>query len=281
MAKTNKRDVESHFLTDVETLDKATEVYSYWGLSLSDAINVFLIKSIEIGGLPFEMRSKPASSKTSPTADCETPEQEDDNRKDAKQTAEELIEAINGERGQLEGRANANRNPSETIGGNTDRYAALVLTETEEQAGAYSEAEALLLSSLLCLLKDWYPHDCSPRSVPLLLSMTNVWEIDSDYRSPLDLVFNEIKTGAYYKANPNFEKGSDRPRLLHVISNMSRKSAEDPFEINCGIRKGFDTEEDDSLKFYTCFKALPSQEQARAITALSYRFAVMGLKAKS
>ena len=50
MAKTNKRDVESHFLTDVETLDKATEVYSHWGLSLSDAINVFLIKCAP--GLP-------------------------------------------------------------------------------------------------------------------------------------------------------------------------------------------------------------------------------------
>ena len=34
----------------------ATSVYARWGLSLSDAINVFLIKSIEAGGLPFEMR---------------------------------------------------------------------------------------------------------------------------------------------------------------------------------------------------------------------------------
>ena len=34
----------------------ATRVYARWGLSLSDAINVFLIKSIEVGGLPFDMR---------------------------------------------------------------------------------------------------------------------------------------------------------------------------------------------------------------------------------
>lgn len=36
----------------------ATSVYSRWGLSLSDAINIFLIKSIEVGGLPFDMRAE-------------------------------------------------------------------------------------------------------------------------------------------------------------------------------------------------------------------------------
>ena len=34
----------------------ATSVYAKWGLSLSDAINIFLVKSIEVGGLPFDMR---------------------------------------------------------------------------------------------------------------------------------------------------------------------------------------------------------------------------------
>ncbi|WP_455137497.1 type II toxin-antitoxin system RelB/DinJ family antitoxin [Thermophilibacter sp.] len=35
---------------------RATAVYARWGLSLSDAINVFLVKSVEVGRLPFEMR---------------------------------------------------------------------------------------------------------------------------------------------------------------------------------------------------------------------------------
>lgn len=34
----------------------AAGVYSKWGLSLSDAINMFLIKSIEVGSLPFDLR---------------------------------------------------------------------------------------------------------------------------------------------------------------------------------------------------------------------------------
>ena len=37
---------------------RATEVYARWGLSLSDAINVFLVKSVEVNGLPFEMRTE-------------------------------------------------------------------------------------------------------------------------------------------------------------------------------------------------------------------------------
>ena len=30
----------------------ATEVYTRWSLSLNDAINTFLVKSIEVGGFP-------------------------------------------------------------------------------------------------------------------------------------------------------------------------------------------------------------------------------------
>ena len=34
----------------------AAAVYARWSISLSDAINIFLAKSIEVGGLPFDMR---------------------------------------------------------------------------------------------------------------------------------------------------------------------------------------------------------------------------------
>ena len=42
--------------TTDEVKRSATEVYARWGLSLNDAINTFLIKSIEVGGLPFDLR---------------------------------------------------------------------------------------------------------------------------------------------------------------------------------------------------------------------------------
>ncbi len=50
------RKAEGKYRTTEEVKDRATEIYSSWGLTLSDAINVFLVKSVEVGGLPFEMR---------------------------------------------------------------------------------------------------------------------------------------------------------------------------------------------------------------------------------
>lgn len=53
-------EVKSYVLPDVKS--GAQAVYARWGMSLSDAVNTFLIKSIEVGGLPFDMRpeAKPA-----------------------------------------------------------------------------------------------------------------------------------------------------------------------------------------------------------------------------
>lgn len=61
MATTALRNVEGKYRTSEETKAHAAEIYSKWGLSLSDAINVFLVKSVEVGGLPFEMKSSAPS----------------------------------------------------------------------------------------------------------------------------------------------------------------------------------------------------------------------------
>lgn len=56
-ATTPKR-AEIKTRTSSEVKTRATEVYARWGLSLNEAINTFLIKSIEVGGLPFDLRPK-------------------------------------------------------------------------------------------------------------------------------------------------------------------------------------------------------------------------------
>ena len=63
MDATMLRDAEGKYRTnaktkDAKTKEAAAKVYARWGLSLSDAINVFLVKSVEVGGLPFPMRSE-------------------------------------------------------------------------------------------------------------------------------------------------------------------------------------------------------------------------------
>ncbi len=56
MATASARKAEIKTRTTSQVKSDATDIYSRWGLSLSDAINIFLIKSIEVGGLPFNMR---------------------------------------------------------------------------------------------------------------------------------------------------------------------------------------------------------------------------------
>ena len=51
-----ERNAEGKYRTNDKTKAQAAEIYAHWGLSLSDAINAFLVKSVEVGGLPFEMR---------------------------------------------------------------------------------------------------------------------------------------------------------------------------------------------------------------------------------
>lgn len=58
---TNRDAIEGTYRTCARVKEEATELYARWGLSLSDAINVFLVKPIEAGGLPFEMRSEAPS----------------------------------------------------------------------------------------------------------------------------------------------------------------------------------------------------------------------------
>ena len=47
-------EIKAYVVPDVKA--QAADVYAHWGMSLSDAINAFLVKSIDVGGLPFDMR---------------------------------------------------------------------------------------------------------------------------------------------------------------------------------------------------------------------------------
>jgi DNA-damage-inducible protein J len=43
--------------------ENAKEIFNEYGISVSDAINIFLNKVRLVGGLPFEMRKEPTTSK--------------------------------------------------------------------------------------------------------------------------------------------------------------------------------------------------------------------------
>ena len=64
MSKTLIKDTEIRFRTSKSIKEKASKTYSRWGLNLGDAINAFLVKSIDAGGMPFEMRDEQPKTQT-------------------------------------------------------------------------------------------------------------------------------------------------------------------------------------------------------------------------
>lgn len=53
------RTAEVKFRT-TDSLKKETKaVYASWGMTLSEALNLFMRKSVEVGGLPFDVRPEP------------------------------------------------------------------------------------------------------------------------------------------------------------------------------------------------------------------------------
>lgn len=61
-----KRDAVVKAMVAKETKDKASALFADWGLSLSDAVNLFLVQSVDKGGLPFEISNGPKLDFDSP-----------------------------------------------------------------------------------------------------------------------------------------------------------------------------------------------------------------------
>ena len=63
----------------------------------------------------------------------------------------------------------------------------------------WDKAERLLYHSLIAFLRDWMPEeDYNLPSLVYLLSLAQVKEEDEDFKSPLDLLFEQIETGRRY-----------------------------------------------------------------------------------
>lgn len=56
---TATKNAEIKFRTSTELKEQTRSVYARWGMTLSEAFNLFMRKSIEVGGLPFDVRPEP------------------------------------------------------------------------------------------------------------------------------------------------------------------------------------------------------------------------------
>ena len=72
-------------------------------------------------------------------------------------------------------------------------------TNGDKQSGGdpfWENSERLLYTALIALLRDWFPpEDYSLDGLLTLLSMAEAKENDENFKSPLDMIFDEIDTG--------------------------------------------------------------------------------------
>ncbi len=61
-----KRDAVVKAMVSKKTKEEASSLFAHWGLSLSDAVNLFLVQSVDNGGLPFRLTSGPCIDPDSP-----------------------------------------------------------------------------------------------------------------------------------------------------------------------------------------------------------------------
>lgn len=54
------RTAEIKIRTTPNLKEEAKAVYANWGMTLSEAFNLFMRKSVEVGGLPFDVRPEPS-----------------------------------------------------------------------------------------------------------------------------------------------------------------------------------------------------------------------------
>ena len=60
----------------------------------------------------------------------------------------------------------------------------------------WENSEKMLYTSLIALLRDWFPpEDYNLSSLLTLLSMAEARENDENFKSPLDLLFLQIEEG--------------------------------------------------------------------------------------
>lgn len=89
----------------------------------------------------------------------------------------------------------------------------------------WENAEKMLYTALIALLRDWFPaKDYNMSSLLTLLSLAEARENDENFKSALDLMFLQIEEGKKYKQNDGSSQGRDLIDAAE-IGKMSRLKA--------------------------------------------------------
>lgn len=146
----------------------------------------------------------------------------------------------------------------------------------------WENAERMLYTALIALLRDYFPDDYSLSGLLMLLSLAEARENDETYRSPLDLIFLQIEEGKRYvqregaSASKNasglsrgFDMGGDTGSWVWEPSNFQRSSD----GVRPAERGGLSPDEDFALMNYKNFKVAAGKTLKSIIISCNVRLA--------
>lgn len=184
----------------------------------------------------------------------------------------------------------------------------LILNTTDPNKGNGGDAfwensEKLLYTALIALLRDWFPNQYSLDGLLTLLGMAQASENDENFKSPLDLIFDEIETGKVTQANPDYGKQTaqqtdpemvlarkvigatpvvSEPPVLELPSSMVRHypgnedkgiKGDPPEGIGAFEHGGFSPSEDFALSNYKKFKVAAGKTLKSILISCNVRLA--------
>lgn len=144
----------------------------------------------------------------------------------------------------------------------------------------WENAERMLYTALIALLRDWFPEeDYNLSSLLTLLSLAEARENDENFLSALDLIFLEIEKGQTYAPTPSssavsnglsrdFNRNEPESRGSWQPSTFIRKDGIKPAE--CG---GLSPDQDFALMNYKNFKVAAGKTLKSIIISCNVRLA--------
>lgn len=143
----------------------------------------------------------------------------------------------------------------------------------------WENAEKMLYTALIALLRDWFPpEDYNLGGLLTLLSMAEAREENEDYLSPLDLIFKEIETGKRYVKTGQESAGlSGLSRSVGGKSKNGWEWQDSPYCRKDGVRPaqtgGLSPDQDFALMNYKNFKVAAGKTLKSIIISCNVRLA--------
>lgn len=169
-------------------------------------------------------------------------------------------------------------------------------TNGDKQSGGdpfWENSERLLYTALIALLRDWFPpEDYSLDGLLTLLSMAEAKENDENFKSPLDMIFDEIETGKVYERNPFYQGPSTSSSYADAESDRMAISENTTDEFtwqsslmernNDGLSParegGLTSDQDFALANYKMFKVAAGKTLKSIIISCNVRMAPMRIE---